>query len=39
MLDGGDILIAGKDGILYLLNSAALGGIGSQSARRRWYPP
>ncbi len=32
MLDGNDILIAGKDGILYLLNSAALGGIGSQSA-------
>lgn len=32
MLDGKDILIAGKDGVLYLLNSAALRGIGSQSA-------
>jgi outer membrane protein assembly factor BamB len=32
MLDGGDSLIAGKDGTLYLLDSAALGGVGSQAA-------
>jgi len=32
MLFGSEILIAGKDGVLYLLNSTALGGIGGQAA-------
>ncbi|HXZ98864.1 MAG TPA: PQQ-binding-like beta-propeller repeat protein [Candidatus Binatia bacterium] len=32
VLDGDGILIAGKDGILYLLGAAALGGIGGQLA-------
>ena len=32
MLFGSEILIAGKDGVLYLLNSTALGGIGGQVA-------
>ena len=30
MLDGGSVLVAGKDGILYLLRAGALGGIGGQ---------
>lgn len=32
LLDGTDILICGKDGVLYLLDSESLGGIGGQLA-------
>ncbi len=32
LLDGGGVLICGKDGVLYLLDAAHLGGIGGQLA-------
>jgi outer membrane protein assembly factor BamB len=32
LLDGGGVLICGKDGVLYLLDAARLGGIGGQLA-------
>ncbi len=32
LIDGSDVLICGKDGVLYLLDAQALGGVGGQLA-------
>jgi outer membrane protein assembly factor BamB len=32
LLDQGSVLVAGKDGVLYLLDASALGGVGGQRA-------